>query len=526
MPDNSATRAEQPTVDAALRAAARDRGDAVFLRDGDRSVGFAQLDARVDAVAAGLADRGIGAGDRVAVAAVNSVAWIEVFFATVRLGAVLVTLNVRYREAELEYMLNQSGTRLLITDAAAGEFDFVAFYETFRPRIPQVSDIVFAHAPEGIDVDRYADLPRPASTTVFEPPEPDAPAVILYTSGTTGRPKGAVLTQASLLAAAAGQGERTGLGPDDVLLATMPFNHVGGITCTILAALLAGSGVVLQPSFSPTGSARALHEFGVTVFAGVPTMWKLLLDSLGEDETLPALRLGIVGGSNAEPALCRAIIAAAPQARLFNLYGLSESSGACVMSAPDDTVETIATTLGTPLAGVQARIADDAGNEVADGIDGRLEVRGACVAAGYWALPEATASTFLSDGWLSTGDMAVRHNSGHLQLRGRLKEMFIQGGYNIYPAEVENVLVEHPSVAAAAGLGVPDTVLGEIGHYFVTLAAGRPAPQPAELQGFCAERLADYKVPRRIEFVEDFPLTPAGKIAKATLRQRLAEVDS
>lgn len=192
------------------------------------------------------------------------------------------------------------------------------------------------------------------------------------------------------------------------------------------------------------------------------------------------------------------------------------------MSEPDDTIDTIATTLGTPLSGVRARVVGLDGDEVDDGMEGQLQVRGGCVADGYWRLPEETAATFSGDGRLATGDMVVREPTGHLRLRGRVKEMFIQGGYNVYPAEVENVLVDHPAVGAAAGVGAPDPVLGEVGHYFVALAPEAGAPTAAELQEFCRGRLADYKVPRRIEFVEEFPLTPAGKIAKAVLRDRLA----
>jgi fatty-acyl-CoA synthase len=513
-------------VDDELRAAAREAPEAVFLRESTEVVTFAELDVRVQAVVAGLASRGIRAGDRVAIAAPNGRAWLEVFFGTLRLGAVLVTLNIRYRASELEYMLNQSGARLLVTAAADGDFDFLDFYRTFAGRIPTVEQIVYLQAPAGTGGGRYEDLPAAPAVDPPSRARPADPAVILYTSGTTGRAKGAVLTQGSLLAAAGGQVARTGFGAGEVMLATMPFNHVGGLTCTILAALLARGSVILQPGFSPAAAMHALAEQDVSLFAGVPTMWKLVLNALEPRATLPSLRVAIIGGSNAEPTLCRAITTIAPSARLFNLYGLSESSGACIMSAPDDPIETIAATLGTPLPGVATRIVDVNGGAVADGADGELQIRGGCVAAGYWNLPEQTTATFLPDGWLATGDIVTRRPSGHLQLRGRAKEMFIQGGYNVYPIEVENVLVEHPAVAAAAGVGAPDAVLGETGHYFLTRTPHTPAPTETELQDFCRARLANYKVPRRIEFVDEFPLTPAGKIAKAALRARLTDTPS
>jgi fatty-acyl-CoA synthase len=206
-----------------------------------------------------------------------------------------------------------------------------------------------------------------------------------------------------------------------------------------------------------------------------------------------------------------------------NLYGLSETSGACIISAVDDDLGTVCETLGTPLAGVEARVVDPTtGREVPDGEDGELQLRGPSVAAGYWEMPAETAEAF-RDGWLATGDMVTRRASGHLVLRGRRKEMFLQGGFNVYPVEVENVLAEHPAVALAAGIGIPDDVLGEVGLYFVVPRDPAAPPSAGELTAWCRERLADYKVPRRIEVRGDLPTTPAGKIAKAQLRQEVVQ---
>jgi acyl-CoA synthetase (AMP-forming)/AMP-acid ligase II len=348
------------------------------------------------------------------------------------------------------------------------------------------------------------------------------PAVLLYTSGTTGTPKGAVLTHGSLLASARAEAAHLGLTADDRFLATMPFTHVGGLTCTLLSALVAGSEVVLTPGFSPAGALRDLTTHGVTVFAGVPTMWTLLLAEMARTGvgTLETLRYAVAGGANVEPALCAAITTAAPHARLVNLYGLSETSGAAVMSALDDDVDTVASTLGVPLPGMEARIVDPVeGTDVpGDAAEGELWLRGAAVAAGYWRLPDA--ATFRPEGWLATGDVVARVRGDHLALRGRLKEMFISGGYNVYPVEVENVLGAHPGVAMVAGVGAPDETHGEVGHYFVVRTPDGDVTAD-ELVALAADRLADYKVPRVVEFVDELPLTPAGKIQKAVLRQRV-----
>jgi fatty-acyl-CoA synthase len=517
----SDTRNAQPeTLSAVLADQARNHPDRPFLLGpGDEVTTFGELARRADRCAAGLAARGIAAGDRVAVAGLNTVDWLTAFFGAVRLGAAVVTLNVRYRETELEYMLGQSGTRLVVTPAELAGYDYRGLYAALAPRIPTVESVVFfdADGPDGFD----ALLPDGG-----EPPaaqlSPDTPAVVLYTSGTTGRPKGAVLTHGSLLASAGGQQERQSTGPDDVLVATLPFNHVGGITCTVLHALVAGARVALLPAFSPTGALEAAARHRATILAGVPTMYVLMLAELAKsDADLSSVRIAVAGGSNVDPPLARAMAEALPGAHVENLYGLSETSGACIISAVDDDLGTVCQTLGTPLSGIEARVVDPVtGREVPDGEDGELQLRGPSVAAGYWQMPAETAEAF-RDGWLATGDMVTRRESGHLGLRGRRKEMFLQGGFNVYPVEVENVLAAHPAVAMAAGIGVPDDVLGEVGWYFVVPRGGAVAPEPAELIAWCRQRLADYKVPRRIEVRGELPTTPAGKIAKAQLRSEV-----
>jgi fatty-acyl-CoA synthase len=300
----------------------------------------------------------------------------------------------------------------------------------------------------------------------------------------------------------------------------MPLNHVGGLTCTVTTALAGRATVVLACTFSPATAVRDIVEHRATAFAGVPTMWTLVLghESFAAAET-SSVRLGVIGGANADPALCAAIGTGFPGIRLFNLYGLSEVSGACVMSGPDDDPDTVARTLGTPLDGVRARVVDADGADVEPGDEGELLVAGPGTAAGYWGLPEATAEVFLPDGWVATGDIVTAEPDGHLVIRGRRKEMFLQGGYNVYPVEVENVLTAHPGVAMAAGIGVPDPVLGEVGRYYVQLRPGQQLGAE-ELTAFCAERLANYKVPRQIELVDELPVTPTGKVAKAVLRDR------
>jgi acyl-CoA synthetase (AMP-forming)/AMP-acid ligase II len=495
--------------------------DHLFLRTDAGTRTYHELAERSRRVASGLRALGLQPGDRVAVAAPNGIEWLEFFFGAVRLGLVVVTLNVRYRETELDYMLNQSQARLLLTAERAGGFDFRSFYATFRSRVPALEHIRYLD--DGSGDDSFHSLQATDSDAGEDEPGSDAPAVILYTSGTTGLPKGAVLTHGSILASAAAQVDRAGTQPDDVLLGVMPLNHVGGLTCTVTAAMLGRSTVVMPAAFSPAGAIEAMAEQRVTVFAGVPTMWSLILGH----PAFPTLdtssaRLAIVGGSNAEPALCRAIVAGFPSARLTNLYGLSETSGAVVLSAVDDGPDVVAQTLGTPLTGMEVRVVGPDGALVPTGEDGELQVRGPAMASGYWQLPDETAQTFLEEGWLATGDIVSADDTGHLTLRGRRKEMYLQGGYNVYPVEVENVLTQFPGVAMAAGIGVPDPVLGEVGRYYVVPREPDAAVDVDALTAFCRERLADYKVPRQVVVVPELPMTPSGKIAKSVLREQTA----
>jgi acyl-CoA synthetase (AMP-forming)/AMP-acid ligase II len=513
----------EQTVGAALaRAAHHDR---VFLYEGDRVVTFAEFDGLADRVAAGLLARGVRHGDRIGLLGLNTSQWLAAFFGAARIGAVVVTLNVRYRERELAYMLGQSGARMVISADEAAGFDFAAFFEGFGPQVPDVTDYVFFGGPStgGASFDELAEgrADPDALAAAREAVAPGDPLLILYTSGTTGRPKGAVITHRSILASAAAQAGHCAMDETDVLLGHLPFNHVGGITCTVMASLVAGSSVALLPAFSPDAALRAIERHRVTFLGAVPTMYVLMLgrEDFAEHD-VSSVRICTAGGSNVEPALAEAIRRGFPGSRLYGLYGLSESSGACVLSRPDDDAGTVSRTLGVMIGDFEARVGGPDGRVLPPGETGELQIRGGCVAAGYWDMPTETTAVFLDGGWLATGDMVEMEPDGHLVLRGRKKEMYIQGGFNVYPVEIENVLTAHPKVAMAAGIGVPDEVLGEVGRFYVVPRPGGEPPTPEELTGYCRERLADYKVPRQFVVTDEVPLTPVGKIHKAELRER------
>ncbi|MET9265631.1 AMP-binding protein [Amycolatopsis sp. NPDC004079] len=482
--------------------------DAVGWTAGSRDLRFAEMDAWSARIAADFLRRGLRRGDRIAVNGRTTPEWLAVYFAAAKIGAVVVGLSPRYRETEFAHILTDSGARLVVTEPSAGDVDFLALLEKLD--LPGVSVVTFAELGSAEPDEALA----AASAAV----EDDDPVMIIYTSGTTGRPKGATLTHRGQLASAAAEADHLQLSPADVLPVAVPLNHVSGITCCILSALVAGSRTVLLPSFDAGAAADLFRAADLTMWVGVPTMHTLLLNHerfAGVDTS--AIRVVVTGGANAEPALLQRLTAAFPKATVMNLYGLSEVSGAVVMTPWGASTEATERSIGVPFPSVEAKIASPSGDALPVGETGELLFRTPSIMAGYHNLPTETAAAVDADGWLHTGDMARADEEGYLTLHGRAKDMFVQGGFNIYPVEVENVLAEHPGVLMAAGVGVPDPVLGEIGRYYVVPAQDATVTE-AELKEFCAGKVADYKVPRQIVLRPALPLTPSGKVQKAALR--------
>lgn len=523
------TETEKDTLPGALRLACAEGAGRSFLLTEERDWTYADVHDAGARLAAAFTAVGVRAGERIAIAAPNCVEWVVTWFAAARLGSPLVTLNVAYREHEFDYMLNQSGAVALVCVARHGDFDFVEFLDAMRPRLPKVREYVFLDGP-GFD-DTGFDGSRTWDELMAAVPDGDCgaepsvragdPAVILYTSGTTGHPKGAVLTHGSILASARAQAEHLGQRSDDVAIGHMPLNHVGGMTCTVVAAMVTGGAVALLPGFRPELALRTVAERRVSIFVGVPTMYArtLGLPDFARVDTA-SVRICIVGGSNVEPAMGRRILEEFPGARLANLYGLSESSGGCVISAADDDLDTLVETIGVPIGAFDVRVVDPDGAPVAAGAEGELQVHGACVADGYWENDEESRGTFVADGWLATGDMASLRPDGRIALRGRTKEMYVRGGYNVYPAEIENVIAGDPTVAMSAVIGIPHEVLGEIGRAYVVPADGAHVDVDAVTER-CRRQLARYKIPDEIEIVDSLPLTPSGKIKKVALRSSM-----
>jgi len=520
------------TLGAALAAAVRERGNGPFILHGEARTSYSELDAASQRAAAGLRALGLGHGDRIGLLSLNRIEWLVLFFACTRIGAVAVAMSPRYRDAELAYMLKDSEVKAVATQGEHEGCDFPALFARLAAEAPALRHLILlpgaapAAAKDGLTQIDYEQLLAHEADVPPVDEEQKALdsthlAMVIYTSGTTGRPKGAGLTHGSMIASAWAQAAHMRIGHEDLLALATPLNHVGGITCGVLT-LLAGRGRIdLIPEFKAPQVLERIRLHRPTLLAGVPTMMTLLLmKSQGLDIDFSCVRLAFIGGSNVEPALLAQLQQTLPHATLMNLYGLSETSGAIVITPWNASDQDLMQTIGVPIGDAQVRVVTPAADtEVAGGTVGELCFRGCGVVPAYVGAARA-AEAFLPGGWLRTGDLGQVDGRGVITLRGRAKDMYIQGGFNVYPAEVEAHISQHPAVLLVAGIGVPDPVLGEIGHYFVVRKAG-VALTEADLRSWCAEGLADYKVPRRIEFRDDLPLTPAGKIHKAALRDAL-----
>ncbi|MEN9315723.1 MAG: hypothetical protein RIS35_2116, partial [Pseudomonadota bacterium] len=455
--------------------------------------------------------------------------WLQVFYGATRIGVAVVGLSVRYRDTEIAYMLADSDARGVVCAARADGFDLLAMLDRLAPGLPALRDVIPLEAtPErSLDLPRLLDArPEPSGLAAARAAvSPDDLAMVIYTSGTTGRPKGAGLTHRSMLASAKAQADHTRVDAADVIQLALPLNHVGGITCGVLTHLLGGGVCDLVPVFKAETMLERIEAHPPSMLAGVPTMLTLLLahpriDTVG----LGSVRLITTGGSNVDSTLLAQLQARMPGAAIMNLYGLSESSGALVMTPWDCTREQLMTSIGRPLADAELRVIDKDGAALPAGVVGELCFRGVGVVPGYIGAA-AGNDAFQSDGWLRTGDLGEVDDAGFIRLRGRAKDMYIQGGYNVYPAEIEDLIARHPKVLMVAGIGVPDPVLGEIGRYYVVPKPGSGLTE-REIVEHCAGRLADYKQPRQVVLRDELPLTPAGKIRKAALREEVVPQDA
>jgi fatty-acyl-CoA synthase len=465
-----------------------------------RSVTYAELDARASRAAALLQSRGLREGHRVAILCRNRIAFFELLFGCAKLGAILVPLNWRMPPAELDLLIADAEPSLLFygaEDAAAaarlsGGVPAIGLDEEY--------ETLLAAAPAARSRAEWT-----AGGTWY----------LLYTSGTTGQPKGVVYTFRMALSNYVSLSAAIGLRAGDATASFLPLFHTAGINLHALPTLIAGGRVLMLPAFDADAVVGLLEQRRLHAFFAVPTVYQALLDHPRfAAAQLDRVRHWGCGGAPLPDAValrCRDL-----GIRLCNGMGMTETGPTAFLLDPADAWERIGS-VGKPQLLCSARIVDAAGREVPRGDVGDLQFAGPGITPGYWRNEEATRAAFTPDGWLRSGDLARRDEAGFFYIAGRRKEMFISGGENVYPAEVENVLCAHPAVADVAVLGRPDPRWGEVGQAFVQLAPCAPPPREDELRAFCRQRLAPYKVPASFAFVADFPRTSAGKIQKHLL---------
>jgi len=460
-------------------------------------VRYAELDERSDRLAAGFLAQGLRAGDRIATLTPNSPEPVAVFFACAKAGLILVPLNWRLSPQELAYQLDDAEPALLLVE---GEHDVLA-------------DAALAAASARPDRMRMDDAPQ-ASAGTADPPSGDDPLLLVYTSGTTGRQKGALLTHANCFWTNLSFDLATSLSGDDVVLQLLPQFHCGGWNVQPLLAWWKGATVVLERSFEAARCLELIAEKRVTTMMGVPAIYLFLSQEPGFVRAdLSSLRTVVVGGAPMPEALLE--LWADRGIAIVQGYGLTEAAPNVLCLPPEDAARKLGAA-GKPYPYVDVALRDPDRGDLVDGPGaGELVVRGPNVFAGYWRNEEATQQAF-ADGWLLTGDLAERDDEGFYRIRGRLKDMYISGGENVYPAEVEAALHEHAAVADAAVVAVPDERWGEAGVGFVVLAAGTSATSD-ELREWCRGRLAAYKVPRELRFVEELPRSAMNKVLKTDL---------
>lgn len=525
------------TIGHALRSTAAVNRDAIAIVDGEQRLTFGQFDALVDDLARSLASLGVRGGDHVAVWMTNCTTWAAVLGACARIGAVLIPVNTRLKSEEVEYILRQSDSTVLLMMDNYWSIDYFEMLREIVPELPVSSpgNLSASRLPALRAVVSWNDSRAPGIMTMSEfvargkaeslagsidaNVDPASPVLVVYTSGTTGYPKGAMHSHA-LLKNAANIGRSLHMEPGNVILGHMPFYHIAGPISGILPMMAIGCKLVIMDQWKADDALVLMVREDVTHFSGIPTHFIDLLAAHRRNPCkLPSLKTSWIGGAAVTPDVVSAMHDELGFKRLQAIYGMTETMGATVVSGFDDPLSIACENKGRIIGDYEIRIVDPrTGAAYPEGAVGEVLVRGEIVMLGYYKRPEETAEAIDADGWFHTGDLGWVSLEGYLQVTGRLKDMFIVGGSNVYPSELERILQGHPAIKQAAVVGVPDPRLGEVGFAFVQLENGSTL-NTDELQAFCRSNMADYKVPRHFRLVDEFPLTATNKIQRFMLSE-------
>jgi fatty-acyl-CoA synthase len=516
------------TIGGNFDATVRAFGDreALVDRPAGRRWTYAELAADVDALALGLLDLGIAKGDRVGIWAPNCAEWTLTQYATAKIGAILVNINPAYRTRELEFVLNQSGSTLLIAAERLKTSDYASMIAEVRPACPGLKTVVLLGSPQWqvlLDTGRRLDR---GALDVIEL-DTDDPINIQYTSGTTGFPKGATLSHHNILNNGFFVGELCNYTEADRICIPVPFYHCFGMVMGNLAATSHGACMVIPaPAFDPAATLEAVQAERCTSLYGVPTMFIAELSTPDfASYDLSSLRTGIMAGSPCPVEVMKQVIERMGMTEVGICYGMTETSPVSTQTRADDSLDRRVSTVGRVGPHLEVKVVDpETGRTVPHGNPGELCTRGYSVMLGYWNQPDKTAEAVDTAHWMHTGDLAVMDADGYLAITGRIKDMVIRGGENIYPREIEEFLYTHPDVLDAQVIGVPDVKYGEELMVWVRMRAGTRELTAEALREFSAGKLAHYKIPRYVHIVDEFPMTVTGKVRKVEMRERSAEI--
>ena len=519
----------EQTISANLDATAArfpDREAMVDVQAGKRWT-YAELARDVDGLARGFAGQGIVKGDRVGIWAPNCAEWTLVQYATAKIGAILVNINPAYRTHELQYVLNQAGIKMLVSAPSFKTSNYAAMIEEVRDEVPSLERVVL------LGDTSWDDLWAAGESVTQEELEAIAagldrnePINIQYTSGTTGFPKGATLSHRNILNNGFFVGELCKYTEADRICIPVPFYHCFGMVMGNLAATSHGACMVIPaPGFDPALTLAAVRDEKCTSLYGVPTMfvaeWQLIEDGQFDVSALETVRTGIMAGSPCPAELMKQVIAAGID-EMTICYGMTETSPVSTQTRTDDTFERKVFTVGPVGPHIEIKIVDPSTGEIVPrGQSGEFATKGYSVMLGYWMQPDKTEESII-DGWMMTGDLAVMDEDGFVQITGRIKDMVIRGGENIYPREIEEFLYTHPDILDAQVIGVPDQKYGEELCAWVRMKPGTQPVDAASIRAFATGKLAHYKIPRYVEIVDEFPMTVTGKVRKIEMREKSA----
>ena len=503
---------------------------------------YAELQRRVDQLAAGLLALGIVPGDRVGIWGPNSAEWVLTQLATAKLGAIMVCINPAYRLYELEYALNKVECKALITDESFKTSDYLGMLNTLAPeleycepgalastKLPKLKHVIRMGSSSSAGMHNFdqvcelaTDADRAALVGLQTQLKPDDAINIQFTSGTTGNPKGATLSHCNILNNGYLTGEAMRLTPADKLCIPVPLYHCFGMVLAVLACVSHGATMVFPgEAFDPQQTLQTVQDERCTALHGVPTMFITELDHPNFSSfDLSSLRTGIMAGAPCPIEVMKRVISEMHMRDILIAYGQTELSPINNITLPDDSLERRTETVGRAMPWVEIKVIDEAGHVVPVGEKGEICTRGYSVMQGYWNDPEKTAETIDAAGWLHSGDIATMDACGYVRIVGRIKDMIIRGGENVYPREVEEFLYQHPAISEVQVFGIPDKKMGEEVCAWVQLNEGATLSAD-DIKAFCKDQITHFKIPRHIRFVSEYPMTVTGKIQKFVMRDEM-----